>query len=120
LLAPVGIISLVALGLLFGIFLVPLGVLYQDIEKALPLFTSIWLLLTPVVYPPPTSWPASLISTINPVSPLLVNTREMLTKDTFAHMSGFYVVMGLTFLLLMMGWVLYRVALPHLIERMGA
>jgi lipopolysaccharide transport system permease protein len=54
------------------------------------------------------------------VSPLLVNTREMLTKDTFAHMSGFYVVMGLTFLLLMMGWVLYRVALPHLIERMGA
>jgi lipopolysaccharide transport system permease protein len=118
--APVGIISLVALGLLFGILLVPLGVLYQDIEKALPLFTSIWLLLTPVVYPPPMSWPASLISTINPVSPLLVNTREMLTKGTFAHMSGFYVVMGLTFLFLLMGWVLYRLALPHLIERMGA
>ena len=120
LLAPVGIISLVALGLLFGIFLLPLGVLYQDIEKAMPLFTTIWLLLTPVVYPPPMSWPASLVSTINPVSPLLVRTREMLTIGTFAPMSGFFVVMGLTFLFLLMGWVLYRLALPHLIERMGA
>jgi lipopolysaccharide transport system permease protein len=118
--APVGIISLVALGLLFGIFLVPLGVLYQDIQKALPLFISVWLLLTPVVYPPPTSWPASLTSTINPVSPLLVNTREILTKGTFTHISGFYLVTGLTFLFLLMGWVVYRLALPHLIERMGA
>lgn len=120
LLFPVGIISLMALGLLFGIFLVPLGVLYQDIEKALPLFTSVWLLLTPVVYPPPTSWPASLISTLNPVSPLLVNTREMLINGSLAHISSFYLVMGLTFLFLLMGWVLYRLALPHLIERMGA
>jgi lipopolysaccharide transport system permease protein len=120
LLFPGGIISLMALGLLFGIFLVPLGVLYQDIEKALPLFTSVWLLLTPVVYPPPTSWPASLISTLNPVSPLLVNTREMLTNGSLAHISTFYLVMGLTFLFLLMGWVLYRLALPHLIERMGA
>ncbi|MBW1981206.1 MAG: ABC transporter permease [Deltaproteobacteria bacterium] len=117
---PLGVISLVALGLFFGIFLVPLGVLYQDIEKALPLFTSIWLLLTPVVYPPPVSWPASLISIINPVSPLLVNTREMLTNGSCTNMSGFYLVVGLTFLFLLVGWVLYRLALPHLIERLGA
>ena len=60
LLAPVGILALIALGLMFGLLLAPLGMLYQDLEKALPLITTVWLLLTPVVYPPLTSWPASL------------------------------------------------------------
>jgi len=119
-LAPFGIISLMALGLMFGVLLVPLGVLYQDIEKGLPLITAMWMLLTPVVYPPPSSWPASLLSSINPVSPLLVTTREMLTNGSFSQMTGFIIVVSSTFVLLFVGWLLYRLALPHLIERISA
>lgn len=119
-LAPLGIISLMALGLMFGILLVPFGVLYQDIEKALPLITAMWMLLTPVVYPPPSSWPASLLSSLNPVSPLLVTTREMLTIGSFSQMTGFLIVITSTFILLFVGWLLYRLALPHLIERISA
>ena len=119
-LAPLGILSLMALGLMIGVLLVPLGVLYQDIEKGLPLITGMWMLLTPVVYPPPSSWPASLLSSINPVSPLLVTTREMLTGGSFSHMNGFMIVVTGTLILLFVGWVLYRLALPHLIERISA
>lgn len=119
-LAPLGIISLMALGLMFGVLLVPFGVLYQDIEKGLPLITAMWMLLTPVVYPPPSSWPASLLSSINPVSPLLITTREMLTSGSFSQMSGFLTVVASTFVLLFVGWILYRLALPHLIERISA
>jgi len=119
-LAPLGIMSLMALGLMFGVFLVPLGVLYKDIEKGLPLITAMWMLLTPVVYPPPSSWPASLLSSINPVSPLLITTREMLTSGSFSQMTGFLIVVTSTFVLLLVGWILYRLALPHLIERISA
>jgi len=119
-LAPLGILSLMALGLMIGVLLVPLGVLYQDIEKGLPLITGMWMLLTPVVYPPPSSWPASLLSSINPVSPLLVTTREMLTGGSFSQMNGFMIVVTGTLILLFVGWVLYRLALPHLIERISA
>jgi len=120
LLAPVGILALIALGLMFGLLLAPLGMLYQDLEKALPLITTVWLLLTPVVYPPLTNWPASLLSSLNPVSPLLVTTREMLTQGSFSHLTGFILISSMTCILLLLVWILCRLALPHLIERMGA
>jgi len=118
--APLGILAMMALGLMFGVLLAPLGVLYQDIEKGLPLITGMWMFLTPVVYPPPTGWPASLLSSLNPVSPLLITTREMITTGNFTHLTGFIVIIGLTLTLLFIGWILYRLALPHLIERISA
>jgi lipopolysaccharide transport system permease protein len=118
--APLGILAMMGLGLMFGVLLAPLGVLYQDIEKGLPLITGMWMFLTPVVYPPPTSWPASLLSSFNPVSPLLITTREMITTGNFTHLTGFIVILGLTLALLFIGWILYRLALPHLIERISA
>lgn len=120
LLAPLGIFSLIALGQMFGLLLVPLGVLYQDIGSGLGLITSMWLFLTPVVYPPPTSWPASLLSTLNPVSPLLVTTREMITMGSFSQMTSFWVIIGFSVIFLFIGLVLYHLAFPHLIERMEA
>jgi homopolymeric O-antigen transport system permease protein len=118
--APLGIFAMMALGLMFGVLLAPIGVLYQDIEKGLPLITGMWMLLTPVIYPPPTSWPASLLVSLNPVSPLLTVTREMITTGNLYQLTGFMVVLGLTLVLLFIGWILYRLALPHLIERISA
>ena len=119
-LAPIGVVALMALGLMVGILLVPLGVLYQDIARGLAIFTTMWFFVTPVVYPPPTQWPASLLAQINPVSPLLITTREWLTTGATLHFSSFLLVSGITFLLMLFGWVLYRLAMPILIERMAA
>lgn len=118
--APFGIIALIMLGLMFGILLTPLGVLYQDIEKGLLMIISVWFFLTPVVYPSPTSFPANLISTINPVSPLLITTRELITTGNISDVFSFLVVAGITLILIFLGWIIYRVAMPHLIVRMGA
>jgi len=119
LLAPLGIITIIALGLMIGVLLAPIGVLFQDIEKALPLVLSMWMLLTPVVYPPPTTWPISLLSSINPISSLLITTREMLTSGIFTNLFGFLVISISTIILLFIGWMIFRLALPHLIERIN-
>jgi lipopolysaccharide transport system permease protein len=120
LLAPLGMISLLALGLMFGLLLSPVGMLYQDVERSIAVFVSLWFFLTPVVYAPPTTWPASLLATLNPVSPLLVTTREMLTTGTLTQVEGFVTISLVTVVLLLFGWLLYRIAMPHLIERMTA
>ena len=120
LLAPVGILALMALGLMIGLLLTPLGMLYGDIGRGLTIITTLWFYVTPVVYPPPTMWPASLMAQINPVSPLLLTTREWLTSGTVSQPGSFLLITGITFLLMLVGWVLYRVAMPHLIERIGA
>lgn len=118
--APLGVLSIIALGLMFGILLSPLGVLYQDVQRGIAILTSVWFFLTPVVYEPPSTWPASLLVTLNPVSPLLVTTREMLTTGSFTQLEGFLIVSGVIMMLLLVGWVIYRVAMPHLVERIGA
>ena len=117
---PLGIIALASLGLMFGILLTPFGILFSDIEKSLPMISSIWFFLTPIVYKPPTTWPASLLSFMNPVSPILSTTRDMLTTGNLSQLTSFLVIFTATIILLFLGWVLYRLALPHLIERMGA
>jgi lipopolysaccharide transport system permease protein len=119
-LTPLGILALVGLGFTFGILIAPFGVLYQDVEKGLPFITAIWFFFTPILYPIPTSWPASVVFTLNPVSPFLVTTREMMTTGSFSQLTVFWVIVCMTVTLLFLGWVLYRIALPHLTERMSA
>jgi len=115
-----GVIILIAMGLMIGILLVPMAMLYQDIEKGLAVFTGMWLLLTPVAYPPPTHGLAMHLVQLNPVAPLLVGTRDLLTVGTLAQPVRFLLIAGITFGLLLIGWLIYRLALPHLIQRMNA
>ena len=119
-LAPVGILALVSFGLMVGLLLTPLSVLYGDIGHGLAIITTLWFYVTPIVYPPPTTWPASLLVRINLVSPLLLTTREWLIGGTVSQPGSFVLITGITFGLMLVGWVLYRVAMPHLIGRMSA
>lgn len=118
--APIGVCALVAFGLMVGLLLTPVGVLFQDVERTVTLALSLWFFLTPVVYPPPTQWPASLVAQLNPVSPLLITARQLLTGGQITTWPGFLVVSGITLVLLAFGWVLYRVAMPHIIARIGS
>lgn len=120
LLFPFGAMMLVGLGIALGVLLTPLALLYQDVGHGLQLLLSLWMLLTPVIYPPPASFPASLTIRANPVGPLLDTTRAWLLTGAPQHLGGFFVVSGLTLAALAVGWVLYRLALPVLIERIGS
>lgn len=118
--APIGLISLMTTGLTIGILLVPLAILYQDIEKSLTIITSIWFFLTPVIYPPPSSWPASLLTKLNPISTLIITTRDWLTIGKTTDLTSFFVIFGLSLVILLIGWVFYRISMPHIIARISA
>ena len=119
-LAPCGILSLMLLGLMFGVLLAPLALLYRDIEKGLPVIMQIWFFLTPVIYLVPQTGAGAILNYINPVTPVLNSTREMLTTGVVTQPGLFILVFSITVLLLFIGWVLYRLAMPHLIARIGS
>jgi lipopolysaccharide transport system permease protein len=54
------------------------------------------------------------------VASVLDTTRDWLFSGSPHYLSGFFAVCGLTVLALFAGWLLYRLALPILIERMSA
>jgi lipopolysaccharide transport system permease protein len=120
LLIPLGIVLLLAFGLMIGIALTPLSILYQDIERALGLATYLWFFLTPVIYPPPTSGLAVSLIRLNPVSPLLNTTRDWLTNGRCFIPADFLIIGCFTLFALFLGWIIYRLAMPHLVARMSS
>ncbi len=117
LLAPIGLLMLALLGVAIGILLAPVGLLYQDISLGLNILMGFAFFVTPIVYPVPTHWPASLLAHLNPVTPLLDTTRNWLALGPVAPSPGFFVVSAGTILLAIVAWFAYRIAAPHFISR---
>lgn len=116
---PLGILALVLTGFVIGLIITPLGLLYGDVSRVLAIVTPFWMLLTPVLYPVPQSGLAGAVVALNPLSPLITTTRDWLTLGAATDLTGFIAVTTAMIVLLVAGWVAYRVALPHLIARLG-
>lgn len=119
-LAPVALIHLVALGTFFGLLLAPLGILYNDISKGLTLLVGLWLFLTPVVYPVPQEGALAAIVQLNPVTPLLVTTRELATTGVVSNPYGFWLASLVAIVGLLLAWLVYRLAMPFVVERISS
>jgi lipopolysaccharide transport system permease protein len=118
-LLPVAVTALLALGFMFGVIITPVGVLYNDVTQALNVVTMFWFFFTPVIYPVRDGGLAGLLARLNPVSPLLIAGRDWLTVGSTTHGTEFVVVSAASVLFLFLGWVFYRISMPHLIARIG-
>ncbi|MBF2018541.1 MAG: ABC transporter permease [Hydrococcus sp. C42_A2020_068] len=119
-LAPVALIHLIMLGTLIGMLLSPLGALYQDVSKGITMATGFWLFLTPVIYPVPSQGTFGVLVKLNPVTPLLVTTRELATTGVVSEPLGFWIVSIMTIVGLVLTWIAFRLALPYVIERISS
>jgi lipopolysaccharide transport system permease protein len=119
-LAFLSVAALFVLGTVIGLILTPMGLLYQDVGRGLGIFAQFWLYLTPVIYPPPESFPASLLNWLNPVSPLLIVARDWMLTGTTGSLTSFIVVSACLIPAMLAGWIYYRITLPLVIERLSA
>ncbi|MGF1568057.1 MAG: ABC transporter permease [Nodosilinea sp.] len=120
-LAPVALVHLILLGTVLGIFLAPLNALYQDFQRGIQVLLTIWLLFTPVIYPPPTGdGPFAMLVRFNPVTPLLVTTRELATTGHISSPQGFWLASALAFVGLPIAWLIFRLTMPYAIERFSS
>lgn len=116
---PVAMASLLITGFAIGLAITPLAGLYGDVTRAVPMVAQFWMLLTPVVYPARTEGLAGILATWNPVSPLITCARESLTGIPLTHLPSFFIVTACAILATLVGLVGFRIAMPHLIARMG-
>lgn len=120
LLALIPIFLLIWLGIAIGLALTPLGMLLNDVSAMLTLGLQLAFFLTPVVYPPPQSFPYSLLATWNPVSPYLLAARNLLAQGQIENLTPLLAVTGVLLVGTLVVWVVYRVSMPILIERISA
>lgn len=117
---PFGALLLIGLGIALGLLITPVAALYHDVGQALPFMLYLWMFLTPVIYPAATAGTGSRLLWLNPVSPVLEATRAWLLSGGPDDPLAFLIVSGLSVFALLVGWLLYRLALPILIERVSA
>jgi lipopolysaccharide transport system permease protein len=114
------ILVLIMLGMCFGLLLLPFAILYKDIQLALPAFLQIAMYATPVVYASTELSSGFKFLALNPVSPVLVSARDWLLGSQSS--AGLLTLGGIglvTIVILVAGFILQRIAMEILIERMG-
>lgn len=117
---PFGVASLILAGTAIGLLLTPIGLLYTDIGKGLPILLQFLMYLTPVVYPLQEEGMLRTLLLLNPLTPLIETTRTWLTGGTLEWLPYFLITNCLAIFLLLGVWIIYRLAMPILIERMGS
>lgn len=120
LLFPIGVFSILLVGNTIGLFLGPIGVLYSDIGKAIPVITQFAMYITPVVFAMPEAGITAKIFEYNFLTPLIINARAWLTGSETEFLSYFITVNVSALLLFFVSWIIYRITMPILIERMSA
>ena len=120
LLVPLGVCALIGLGVGLGLVITPVGILYYDVGQSLPFVLYLLMFLTPVLYPVPQPQSGSFAWVWNPISPMLDTTRAWILSVPAEHLTGFLFTTALAIFTLLIGWLLYRLALPILLERMSA
>ena len=116
---PLAYLSMVLLGIAIGSLLTPIGLLYTDIGKGIGLIGQFMMYATPVVYPIASEGFLGWVNKVNPVTYLLEVGRSTLVGGSFEHLSMALIITGSAFILLLIGWTIFHITVPRIIERMG-
>ncbi|MBB4806599.1 lipopolysaccharide transport system permease protein [Chryseobacterium defluvii] len=117
-LLPLLLLLLVFLGYSIGLLVTPIGMLYKDVSRALPLVFSFLMYLSPVVYKGGISGKMAKLIEINPLTPLINSARNVLTAYPVENPVYLACIFGVSLVLFFIGWMFYRVSVPIIIERM--
>jgi len=120
LLFPLGFAVILLLGCAIGLLFVPIGALYGDVGRAIQLALRFGFFVTPVIYALP---PGGLTRTLllwNPVTAPLVTSRSWLIGGESVLSAEIGVVFAISLALLILATVMFKVVMPHLIERLNS
>jgi len=104
-------VMLLALGL--GFVLSIANLVIRDTGNALGTVLTIGMFLTPVLYPPPVRWPFFLVNLLNPLSPLLTASQDLIAAGFLTRPEMFAVACVLSLVLALIGWRAFRVTIPR-------
>lgn len=120
LLGMISSLSIILFGITIGLMVFPLSMLYRDIQLGIPIILQFAMYLTPIIYPTPNYSGWAKILAYNPVSPLILTTRNWLLADAQVNPQGYLLVLAITLAALILGLVLYRLSMTIIIERIGS
>lgn len=103
-----------------GIIIAPIGILYNDISRFIPIALQLLMYVTPVLYVIPESGLMQKIMSLNPLSYIITDIRNTLTAMPIENGIFWLFFLLTTLFLSLIAMVVYRVSMPIITERMSA
>ncbi len=119
LLFPLAVIGAVLFGITLGLFITPLKMLYSDFGRMVNFLLGFLMYVTPVVYIIPETGILKTIMELNPLTPIILTSRDMVVGMSPQYLTYYFIVILCCIPLLFIGLVLYRISIPIIVERLG-
>lgn len=110
--APLLLAVQMAFALSLGLVLSVLNGALRDIANMVPLGMTLWMFLTPVLYPRGAPW----MDWLNPMSPFLVAFRDLAFTGQLTMVGPLIAAVVVTAVALPLSWRLFHVMLPRVAE----
>jgi lipopolysaccharide transport system permease protein len=94
--------------------------LYQDISRGIGVILPFLMYLSPIVYDKPQSGLMAQLMPFNPMAVMITQTRQWFTYQQVNITPLFFLYTLLFVMLLFISLIIYRLAMPMIIERMGS
>lgn len=118
LLVPITLIPLLFMVAGLGFFLSLLNAVMRDVSSVIGIILSIGMFATPVVYPPPVSWPLSFwINYANPVSAFVNASRDLATVGYITDPTSYVTSIIISLLVFLIGWRSFHLVEPKIAEQ---
>lgn len=117
---PLAVLGAVIVGTTIGLFLTPFGMLYKDVGKIISFGMQFLMYLTPVVYVVPKSGMMKTLMELNPLTPIISISRDLILDLPIVYLNYYICVIGICIPLFFAALVFYRLSLPIFTERLSA
>ncbi len=114
---PLILIPMVLMALGMGFIFSIANLIIRDISNALGMVLTFGMFLAPILYPPPIREPFILVNTINPFSPLLIATQDLLSSGEILNVEPLIGATLFAFGMFFLGSYVFYVTLPRIVER---
>lgn len=116
---PFFLASIICLSISIGLLLTPIGLIYTDIAKIITTAVPFLMYFTPVVYAVPQKGIFKTLFELNPLTFLFNDARNTLIGMPAQNPLFALIIFLISFVVLLIGLVIFRKSMPIIIEKIG-
>ena len=114
---PLVVLATVMMALGLGFVFSIVNLVFRDVGSVISVILTFAVFLAPILYPPPVTAPFDWVNILNPFSPLLIASQDLMTGKGLSHPFALAAVTVFSLSVFFGGWHVFRITIPRIAER---
>ncbi len=114
---PLLLLPLMLLAVGLGFFFSIANLVIRDVGNVVGMIATFGMFAAPVLYPPPVTAPYFLVNILNPFSPILIASQDLIVHGELRHADLLWGAVVFAVLVFLVGWRVFRLVMRRIAER---